>query len=773
MSSEDDKTISAAESTPSAAHLGQLAPGQLFAERYEVEAPIGRGGMGAVYRVRDRKLDEVVALKLLTLDTERAVEGFLREVRLARRVTHPNVARTHDLGEHAGAHFLTMEYVRGTALDRLLADAGKLEPKRAASIGEQIAAGLDAAHAAGVIHRDLKPGNVLIAEGGRVLITDFGIARAARVDPNARETGVLTGTPHYMAPEQVIGAPIDARADIYALGIILFELITGRLPFEGESPMAVALMRVHQAPADPRTFGPVPDSMAELIGRCLAREPEGRPTSADEVRVALAHSTHAPSTGDLRRSTPSLFAPMSLGRRAVAVLPFIYRGDAEQDYLGEGLAEELIDLLSRTKGLRVLALGATRKFSDQRDPARIGMELGADVIVDGTVQLAGDRVRIAARLVDTDGSQRWSERFDGRFEDVFTLQESMGKRIAESLRLEIDAAAFRRSAPQEAIELYLRARRLLRTDMMTRAPEALSMFERCLELAPDFTPAFPAHAMAAVRTWWSSRTEDGQARAEHARQSVATASERAPDAAETHLARAMLASQNGVFREAAQALAKALEIAPTLAEAHHLLAELQVEAGRLKEGKGRAKLALELDPSLVGCHVALSRAAALEKDFATADLHLDLVEERSGLTMATGALRLRYTLWRGGRDEARAVVQRLSMLALGPAQGFAFLTQVALGEIAPAEALLPLSEFARAATNPRFTSLARQFGVEVLAAAGAHTLALDVLTQAADAILIDLEWMRRCPLLEPLRGSEAFAASISKVEQRTADMWRR
>ncbi len=777
VGSESDDTISADGTAKEDRLSGELFPGEVFAGRYEVQAPLGRGGMGAVYRVLDRKLDEIVALKLLTLGTERAVERFLREVRLARRVTHPNVARTHDLGEHAGMHFLTMEYVRGTALDRLLDDRERLDAARAAQSAEQIAAGLSAAHEAGVVHRDLKPANVLIGEDGRVVLTDFGIARAARADTRTHETGALVGTPHYMAPEQVLGKTVDARADIYALGLILFELVTGALPFEAENPLAVAVMRIHEAPRDPRSVASVPDALAEVILRCLAREPDARPQSATELRAALAAFRGGTLDVAPRSVTPSgvsLFAPISPGQRAVAVLPFVYRGSADHDYLGEGLAEELIDVLSRTKGLRVLALGATRRFAEERDPARIGAELGADAVVDGTVQLAGDRVRIAARLVDSDsGVQRWSERFDGRFEDVFTLQEKMGRRVAESLRLEIDAAAHRRTAPQEAIELYLRARRNLRTDLMRRSEETVSMLERCLELAPGFAPAYPAHAMACVRAWWSGERDIEQQRGIRARASVGRAVERAPEQADTHLASAMIAVQDGRYREAALALAKSLEIAPTLADAHQYLGDLQAEAGRPREGAERLRLAMELDPSLSIGHVTLARLAALDRDWDRAAAHLEQVSGASQQALPMLMARMRYALWRGDREGARQMTAAFSTMPGSGPERMTTLARVAIGELDPAILANLLDEMEQWLSNPRFASMLLQFTTEFASAGGAHDLALEALRRAAEGVLIDLEWVRRCPLLEPLHASPIYARARSLVEDRAAELWQR
>lgn len=772
----DDETITADRTFSDRPHVAALVPQQLFAGRYEVRSLLGRGGMGAVYRVLDRKLDEEVALKLLTLSTERAVERFLREVRLARRVTHPNVARTHDLGEHDGVHFLTMEYVRGRALDRVLDEEQKLAPERAARIAVEIAAGLEAAHTAGVVHRDLKPANVLIGDDGRVVLTDFGIARATQLETRTRETGTVLGTPDYMAPEQMMGQRTDARCDIYALGLILFEMLTGRLPWEADTPLATVMMRMHRPPLDPRTLGPVPDALAELILRCLERDRERRPGSAAEVAALLSPFVHRSGATSPRQSTPSnaWFAPMSPGGRAVAVLPFVYRGAAEHDYLGEGMAEELIDVLSRTQGLRVLALGATRRFADARDPAVIGAELGADAVVDGTVQLAGSRVRISARLLDTDtGLQRWSARFDGSFEDVFALQERMGRRVAESLRVEIGAAAHRHTAPQEAIELYLRARKELRQNVV-QPTETLAMLERCLELAPGLLPAYPAHAIAAVRAWWRDEPAPDRSRGQLARESVARASRLAPDLAETHLVQAMLAVQEGHYRQGSQALARALEIAPTMADAHQYLADLQVEGGRPHEGKRRAQLAHELDPSLTAPHVTLARIAALDGDFDSALERLLRAEKMlPSTTIALVVSRMRYGLWSGDHDAARRAGQELLHFGTDASRRLALAASVGVGDV-PIERLAPmLDRVPQWADNQRYASLMYQIATETFCSAGAHDLALESVRRASEGVLVDLEWMRRCPLLAPLRTNPIYIEAFARVEQRADAIWKR
>lgn len=271
----------------------ELAVGsdRLIAGRYEVLERIGGGAMGAVFRVRDRTLDEVVALKVLHGELQRSPDmqqRFRQEVKLARRVTHANVARTYDIGQHEGTWFLTMELVEGESLAQLIERRAPLPCEEALAIASQVCAGLVAAHEAGVIHRDLKPENIRLGPGGRVVLLDFGIARQ-HLPEGGRSTLGMLGTPAYMAPEQVSGAEqIDERADIYAFGTVLFELSTGKLAWPGSSPFAVANARLSSPPPDPRATGAEVDpELAALVSRCLARDPAQRFASARELGVAL------------------------------------------------------------------------------------------------------------------------------------------------------------------------------------------------------------------------------------------------------------------------------------------------------------------------------------------------------------------------------------------------------------------------------------------------------------------------------------------------------
>jgi serine/threonine protein kinase len=305
-----EPTASGGEGTPAAQRVqvsaaatpagdrspSDLSTGQLFAERFEILEVIGSGGMGTVYRARDRKLGEDVAIKvirpnLLAVDSTLR-ERFKTEIRLARRISHENVVRTHDLGEWAGVSFVTMEYVEGITLRELIDTRRHVGVSATLAVARQLARALEAAHEHGVVHRDIKPGNLLLDGAGVLKVMDFGIARLAERTNSITQVGLVLGTPDYMPPEQLLAETADVRSDLYATGVVLYECLTGRLPFVAKSPIALIAKVLHEEPLSPLTLNAeVPPALSALVVRLLAKVPDDRPRNAAELGDLLSQIT--------------------------------------------------------------------------------------------------------------------------------------------------------------------------------------------------------------------------------------------------------------------------------------------------------------------------------------------------------------------------------------------------------------------------------------------------------------------------------------------------
>jgi eukaryotic-like serine/threonine-protein kinase len=764
----------------------QLSSGALFADRYRIEAILGRGRMGTVYRARDLSLGEDIALKVLAFGPEPSkgvVLRFRKEVKLARHVTHPSVARIYDLGEHEGLLYVTMELIDGGTLRALLDKEGRLTPGRAAQIGHALAAGLTAAHAVGVVHRDIKPTNILIDREGRVVLSDFGIAQSLAEELCL--TVDALGTPYYMAPEQAYGGPVDARTDLYALGRILYEMLTGERA--ETAPPLLAEQLAQQG---------IPAALAALTLRCLSPEPDARPSEAFEVERALAESaadaTDAEITlpqpvarpssreaetlaADMTQPSPLRFPePAAERERALAVLPFLYRGSPESDYLGDVITDELVDILSRTRSLRVFGTGATARYREERDPRTVGRELGAFAVIDGTVQRIGPRVRISVRLADAaSGAQLWSDHREGTLGDLFAFQEAITRRVAEELRVEITTLTHRGDAPAPAIEHYLAARQKLRClDYISITAAALG-FERCIELAPRFTPAFAGHAIACLRGWFFGHDRARSLSWEQAAAaSVARARTRAPDLAETHVAEGMRATQYGEYAAAIRALAQALAIAPTCAEAHEYLGMLECEAGQGEAGAARLSFAAELNPELPYASPILARHHALHGRNDACDAILSRMEQQSVSAMATAAVfRVRVAAWRGDRASLLQFAgdERFSGFVMWKTSQL--YAQAVIGGLGADEIERRFQQLAEATPNGRRLTQLAQLTAEVFAGRGQLDQVIEHVRRAAALVLIDLEWLDLCPLLAPIRAVRAFAEVRRQVKTRVEAIW--
>ncbi|HTL37390.1 MAG TPA: protein kinase [Kofleriaceae bacterium] len=750
--STTDATQQTQSSLPGSRDSSPVIPPSVIADRYEILGLLGVGGMGRVYRAHDRALDEQVALKLLKRElvgVAGMLDRFRQEVKLARRVTSPHVVRTFDLGEHGGEHFLTMELVEGRSLAQLL-DDGQLAVDEILRISRAMAAGMSAAHATGVTHRDLKPDNVLVGKDGRVAITDFGIARAAANAPRETVEGFI-GTPAYMSPEQVEGSKeIGPATDVYAFGAILFEMIAGRRPFVGTDVIAVAVARLREAPPDPRLFRRVPDSLAELTLRCLTRDIAGRFADGSELVKALANvKTEGPST--LVNVAPQRVPAKT--SRSVAILPL--RATGELAEIADGLSEEIVDALSMTRELRVRPLVSLRKSAQaDQDSRDIGKSLGVDVIVDGSIRKRGSTIRIAARVIGVeDGFQLWANHFDASPDDLLTASDHVVRAIANVLTVELDGE--RPKVDPKIADIYLESKAKMRTHWLSGGLE--SLFEP-LELAHVTSPDDVGILSTLALTHARSAFYGGQGNLARGRDLAQRATRLAPASGEAWLALGMSALYGGDMATATRALIEACGHSPGLAMAQALLGATALEAGHMEAALVHLEGAHSLDP--FGPQIA---------DLPRAYIYAGRVDDAMRLLEAQSSeYRLvqiaRFKMWRGETYDINLTPAQTELPAT-----FSVYTQVAQRihrtRTITLEDREVLNDTMRT-QNPRLSATRAQFASEFFMFCGDPDAALAAIESAVGKGLQDHIWMQKCPLLDPLRHRPRFIELAAIVADR-------
>jgi serine/threonine-protein kinase len=768
----DDRTISDAGSSPPETRRGTVLAG-----RYELSALMGRGGMGAVYRARDLELDEVVAVKMLNRgfdDSNASILRFRREVKLARRVTHRNVARTFDIGEHEGDRFLTMELVEGVPLSTCVSEH-LLTIERVAEIAYELCAGLSAAHAAGVIHRDLKPENLLLAKDGRVVITDFGIACAAASDAE-EPRGHIVGTPAYMAPEQVEALPdVDARADIYALGAILYELFTGERAWRGESVYIVAGAKLVSPPPDPRDRRvDLPDEVAELVLRCMARAREARFSDVDSVAEALRAAVSGVSMAALTRRNPAV-APASvsgapqpnppgreLRRKSVAVLPF--RSDDPDDlHIAAGVTDDIIDVLSGSPALRVRARGGSPRGGAERDACAVGRALGVDVVVEGSVRRAADLVRVSVRLLSVaDGFQLWARRYEVSLSRVFSVGDEAASAVCEAVTLEFHGAPRVHSADSAAIDLYMRARLAYHTISRDSLERAIALFHEALEHAPDDPRILAGLAMAMVRHLYYDESETAASTAlATAKRALAVS----PGHVDARVALATVLLGIGQPDAAAVEIDVALRAAPENPDALEIGGRLVSECGRLEEGIAMFDRAVEIDPARAGLRYEAARLRALLGAWEDAEVAFESPPDKA-FENHYWAVRPRVILW---KRDAEAATAALSIAEAGTfilrSLAVAILA-IGAGRMEAGPIVAELAGQAGPQRARRRRVLYHQLMAEACGFAGDVPGLVLALEGGAHAGLFDVGWLDRCPLFDGHRQRPEFRAVRDRVAER-------
>jgi serine/threonine-protein kinase len=603
---------------------GEFAPGALLGSRYRIEVKAGEGGMGVVYRATDLELNRTVALKIirpeLTADP-RSLERLKQEILLASRISQRNVLRIHDLGEANGLRFISMAWVEGQDLSHLIREHAPLPEDRVIALGRQLCEGLDAAHAEGVVHRDLKPQNILIDAGGNACIGDFGLAQTAAALPES-QTVQLAGTPRYMSPEQVEGKAVDQRSDIYSLGLILYEMATGAPAFATDSLFQTMMRRVTEPPKNPKLANPaISDHLAQTILRCLERDPEKRYPSAREVLTALAPPPVAAKPGLPRIYTWSLAAIAAAvigvlafaivhfrgtstpanGGKYVAVLPFrSLSADPNLKYEAEGVADAITSRLFALNGVHPVSRPALERVDLSKPENTIARQVGANLVVRGTLQGEGDRIQVIVAIDDVQSNKTiWSKSFPGMRGDLLTIEDDIANQVVSALGITptSEERARETMAPTQniaAYDLYLKGRDVLKNHRDAKAAsEALQLFQEACTKDPSFALAWTGVADASLLTY-NLRKESFWA--EKALTAVQEASRRNPNLPEVHFALGSVYTATGRNTEAIAEIKRALALAPNSDAGYIRLGKAYLAGGRSELALAAFQKAVAINP---------------------------------------------------------------------------------------------------------------------------------------------------------------------------------
>ena len=645
---------------------GGLEDGAFFAGKYSILGEIGRGGMGVVLKAEDTKLKRPVALKLLPLELSHvpdAKERFLREAQAAAALDHPNICTVFEVGEQDGQAYIAMAYIDGQSLKEKIA-RGPLKIDEALEIAVQVAAGLEEAHRKGIVHRDIKPANIMLTAQGQAKITDFGLARMQSADDLTR-TAVVVGTVAYMSPEQALGKKADHRTDIWSFGCLLYEMLAGHRPFQGEHEQAVILAMLHADPEPIAALRPdVPAGLVRILSRCLKknhldRYPEAGALIKDLKSINPDDIAVAPSPALSTAANPKA-AP------SIAVLPFSDMSpEKDQDYFGEGIAEELINALTHLQGLRVVARTSAFALKGLKlDIREIGRKLDVRTVLEGSVRKAGNRLRVTAQLINVeDGFHLWSERYDREMADIFGIQDEITAAIVDSLRVtlrvgEKTALRKRSTCNPAAYSLYLKGLYFYARPSPESYEKAIRFFQAAVDKDPNFALAYTgmANVFGALGVMNLAPPAEMWPKAKALLQKALALDE---DLAEAHAVAAMLAFWYEWDWEAAgRSFDRVLSLNPGDAMSHGQRGWFFMNRRRFDEAIGEIKIALELDPLMplfhawsVGVHWSVGRSDEAILEFVKA-LEID---PNNGLAHFHGGVA--YFL-EGRLDEAIDVLEK-------------------------------------------------------------------------------------------------------------------
>ena len=736
-----------------------------LAPRYVVSGELGQGGMALVFLADDVKHGRKVAVKVLRPELAAQVGPgrFLSEIAISASLAHPNIIPLLDSGEAAGALYYVMPLIEGDSVrDRLTRD-GPLPVDDALHIARGVAAALDYAHGRGILHRDIKPENVLLVAGEPV-VADFGIAKAlaASESGGATAVGFIAGTPAYMSPEQACGDPgLDGRSDIYSLGCLLFEMLTGELPFGGPTAMAITASKLTDA--TPRVSGlrrAVPPDIDAVVMRTLSRKPDDRYATARHLAQALDAVRAAPGA--------SVASPADSRPTSLAVLPFVNVGaGADDEFLADGITEALIHTLSGMPGVRVVARTSAFAFKGRtRDVREIAAQLEVSVVLEGSVRRSGKRLRVTTQLVDAaDGCHRWSERYDREVDDVFALEDDIAQRVAEALRVTLTGVTAERPARAAAnfaaYELYLRGRHAWNRRTEPELRRSLRYYREALDADPAF-----ARALAGLADSYLTLGIYGLASPGEVMPAAQDAAERAlaldADSAEARTSLACVRAVYGWDWGGAEGeFRRAIEAGPGYPTARHWYAmHCLAPQGRLTEARAELEAARANDPLSPTINVSLALVSLFERDTARAEREVAQVIE---LDPAFGFAH--YVLGQvceglGRYDAAVAAFRAARPLLNDSAELLAALAR-ALARAGDPAAAVELFEQLRSSGTTRYVSPV--LAAQVLLALGRQREGLAALDEALELRSCDLMWLRMQAAFDELRDDPRFQAIERQV----------